>query len=203
MPVHYTPYFQLHGGLYRHQATQSFNALLLILSQTRTITTSERNWSMNECIHSRNKNRLEQDRLTDLTFVHCNHAPSTEVIPLICLLLKFVSHVLCIQENSFDFPLNSGTCQAISGIRMIIRGEHDPLSLEGRNFSIGEWIEHPGVLEGEDTSRMNVALPSAVDDNSTGADDGGTEDERLRVCFVQITKSCVSSHRLDESWMHQ
>jgi len=49
--------------------------------------------------------------------------------------------------------------------------------LEGRNFSIGEWIEDPGVLEGEDTSWMNVALPSDVDDNSTDADDGGTEDE--------------------------
>ncbi|XP_020268882.1 uncharacterized protein LOC109844304 isoform X2 [Asparagus officinalis] len=115
-----------------------------ILSQTCTITTAERNWTMKECMHSRNRNRLEQERLTDLTFVHYN---------------------LRLQQRQL----------AASGSKTPIRGERGPVSLDGRDFSIGEWIEDPGVLEGQDTSWMNVALPSDVDNDSIGVDDGGTE----------------------------
>lgn len=43
-----------------------------ILSQTCSITTSERSWSMFECIQYKKRNRLEQQRLSDLTFVHHN-----------------------------------------------------------------------------------------------------------------------------------
>ncbi|KAJ6727528.1 hypothetical protein OIU79_005417 [Salix purpurea] len=43
-----------------------------ILSQTCSITTSERSWSMFECIQYKKRNRLEQHRLSDLTFVHHN-----------------------------------------------------------------------------------------------------------------------------------
>ncbi|KAJ6428681.1 hypothetical protein OIU84_020365 [Salix udensis] len=43
-----------------------------ILSQTCSITTYERSWSMFECIQYKKRNRLEQKRLSDLTFVHHN-----------------------------------------------------------------------------------------------------------------------------------
>lgn len=90
-----------------------------------------------------------------------------------CLLEK--THCLSVESWNFNRQL------AASGSKAAIRGgEHDPISLEGRNSSIADWIEDPGVLEGEDTSWMNVALPSDADDNSVGGtadDDGGTETE--------------------------
>ncbi|KAJ6323240.1 hypothetical protein OIU77_012965 [Salix suchowensis] len=43
-----------------------------ILSQTCSISTSERSWSMFECIQYKKRNRLERQRLSELTFVHHN-----------------------------------------------------------------------------------------------------------------------------------
>ncbi|XP_015584619.1 uncharacterized protein LOC8289331 isoform X2 [Ricinus communis] len=43
-----------------------------ILSQTCSLTRCERNWSMFERTHSKKRNRLEHQRLNDLTFVHYN-----------------------------------------------------------------------------------------------------------------------------------
>ncbi|KAJ6850545.1 uncharacterized protein M6B38_263400 [Iris pallida] len=112
-----------------------------ILSQACGISASEKDWNMPTCVHPKSKNKLENERLNNLTFVH---------------------HNLRLQQRQF----------AASGSKSLARGEHDPISLEGRSASCGEWIEDPGALEGEDVSWMNVALPSDVCE-ALGADDGG------------------------------
>lgn len=114
-----------------------------ILSQACSITAPERTWNVNECIQSRKTNKLERERLTDLTFIHYN---------------------LRLQQRQLR----------TSGTKEPRRGEQDPISLEGRNYNIGEWIEDPGIVKGEDSSWMNVAPPSE-DDNDSNDDSIRTE----------------------------
>jgi hypothetical protein len=45
---------------------------LRVLSQTCSASGCEISWSMFEHMHSKKRNRLEHQRLTDTVFVHCN-----------------------------------------------------------------------------------------------------------------------------------
>ncbi|XP_073006374.1 uncharacterized protein [Typha latifolia] len=88
-----------------------------ILSQTCSIATSGRSWTMNECKNS-NKNRLENERFNDLIFVHYNlHLQQRQMMTL--------------------------------GSKSNMTDDYDPIYLDGRNNSAGDWIEDPGVLAGE------------------------------------------------------
>ncbi|KAL8462409.1 hypothetical protein ACS0TY_033437 [Phlomoides rotata] len=46
------------------------NLAIRILSQTSSSSGCERNWSVFERIHTKKRNRLEHERLSDLVFVH-------------------------------------------------------------------------------------------------------------------------------------
>lgn len=96
-----------------------------ILSQTCSISTCERNRAFNMS----SKNRLEHQRLNDLSYVHYN---------------------LGLQQKQ----------AAAHGVKAPTEAEYDPTSLEGRNSSIGDWIEDPGLFEEECTTGMDDALPS-------------------------------------------
>ncbi|KAJ1272699.1 hypothetical protein BS78_06G222800 [Paspalum vaginatum] len=45
---------------------------LRVLSQTCSASACERNWSLFEHVHSKKRNRLEHQRLSDIVYVHCN-----------------------------------------------------------------------------------------------------------------------------------
>ncbi|XP_043722633.1 uncharacterized protein LOC122669827 isoform X2 [Telopea speciosissima] len=97
-----------------------------ILSQTCSGTRGGRKWWISEHIHSKKKNRLEQERFNDLVFVHYN---------------------LHLQERQSALTKSSVSCA------------YDPLCLEAMGDDAGEWVEDPGVLEGEELSWMDVAVP--------------------------------------------
>lgn len=71
----------------------------------------------------------------------------------------------------------------------IRRGTFDPLCLEAIDANMGDWVEDPGVLEGEDVSWIDVTVPSEptfeihkvkdLDDcNDDSTDDRGSDDMR-------------------------
>jgi hypothetical protein len=70
----------------------------------------------------------------------------------------------------------------------IRRGTIDPLCLEAIDANMGDWVEDPGVLEGEDVSWIDVTVPSEptfmsdkvkdLDDCSDSTDDRGSDDMR-------------------------
>ncbi|KAJ4971497.1 hypothetical protein NE237_004596 [Protea cynaroides] len=125
-----------------------------ILSQTCCGTHGGRNWRIFEHIHSKKKNRLEQERLNDLVFVHYN---------------------LQLQDRQSALSKATVSCA------------YDPLCLEAMDDDAGEWVEDPGVLEGEELSWMDVAVPSdallsskarnGTDDND-GLDGGDSDDSK-------------------------
>lgn len=70
----------------------------------------------------------------------------------------------------------------------IRRGMLDPICMEAMDANMGDWVEDPGVLEGEDLSWMDVTVPSEptflshkvkdLDDCNDSTDDRGSDDSR-------------------------
>ncbi|XP_010247496.1 PREDICTED: uncharacterized protein LOC104590486 isoform X3 [Nelumbo nucifera] len=68
------------------------------------------------------------------------------------------------------------------------RGAYDPICLEGMGIDAGDWVDNPGVLEGEDLGWMDVAVPSDslnasaklrnVNDYDDSLDDRGSDDTK-------------------------
>lgn len=64
----------------------------------------------------------------------------------------------------------------------------DPICMEAMDDNMGDWVEDPGVLEGEDLSWMDVTVPSEptflshkvkdLDDCNDSTDDRGSDDSR-------------------------
>ncbi|KAJ8464688.1 hypothetical protein OPV22_027240 [Ensete ventricosum] len=94
-----------------------------ILSQTCSMTTSDRACNENAYLHS-SKNRLEQGKLNGLKFVHYN---------------------LHYQQRQ----------SVAAGIKANIRSRYDPISVDNHNAE--EWIEDPGLTEGEGINLLDVA----------------------------------------------
>ncbi|XXG82464.1 hypothetical protein AAC387_Pa10g0407 [Persea americana] len=125
-----------------------------ILSQTCCGTRYERKWSIFERVHSNERNRLEQERLNDIIFVHYN----------LCRLQRHLA--------------TSGSKILIRGPYDPICLEE-----EGMNAGVGDWVGDPGVLKRDDLGWIDVAMPvntfasnkvSSSDYHINSADDGSS-----------------------------
>jgi hypothetical protein len=68
------------------------------------------------------------------------------------------------------------------------RATLDPICLEAMDANMGDWVEDPGVLVGEDLSWMDVTVPieptflshkvKDLDDCNDSTDDRGSDDMR-------------------------
>ncbi|KAI0498719.1 hypothetical protein KFK09_019609 [Dendrobium nobile] len=121
-----------------------------ILSQTCTIMTSQKILFKNEYIQIKYTNKLEIERMKDLTFVRYN--------------LHFLQR-------------HSATS---SGSKTSMRNEYDPMCFDGLHSAAVDWLENPGSLELENNSWRNLVLPGDADptkNNGGDVDDNNLSDE--------------------------